>query len=48
MPRPKESVSPFRHLNSSPEAIATDDLRSYKEAMDELGNVGASPINLGS
>ncbi|QKG72563.1 hypothetical protein [Erythrobacter mangrovi] len=38
MPRKKKPVSPFRYFNSSPEAITTDGLRSYKAAMGELGS----------
>jgi len=30
--------SPFRYFNSSPEAITTDGLLSYKAATSELGN----------
>ena len=44
MPRPSKPAGPFRYLHSSPEAITTDGLRSYKVAMDELGNTRKQEI----
>ena len=45
MTRPRKAAGPFRHFNSSPEAITTDGLRSYKAAMVDLGSAGKQGID---
>jgi transposase-like protein len=40
MARPRRPANPFRYFHFLPEVITTDGLRSYRTAMDELGNGG--------